>query len=152
MVLWHACSRRAGPSVPATCKPGAEGIGPLAGDEVHATYRLGKGITAYFDSVRGAGGSPTRFGLRIFGSQGMLAMGTGYLPPVWFLPDSHWLSGRTGKKWLPVSSAGVDKPEPLKDGGLHAGNVLAVSDLLDGDRKGPRAGLQRAARPAPPRR
>jgi predicted dehydrogenase len=111
-------------------KPGAEGIGPLAGDEVHAMVRLGMGITAYFDSVRGAGGSPTRFGLRIHGSAGILAMSTGYLPPVWFLPDSHWLSGRTGKKWLPVSSAGIDKPEPLADGGLHAGNVLAVKDLL----------------------
>jgi hypothetical protein len=24
----------------------------------------------------------------------------------------------------------VDKPEPLKDGGLHAGNVAAVNDLI----------------------
>ena len=118
------------PVGPADVKPGAEGIGPLAGDEVHATYRMGKGITAYFDSVRGAGGSPTRFGLRIFGSAGVLAMGTGYLPQVYFLPDPHWLSGRTGKKWLPITSAGVDKPEPLKDTSLHGGNILAVKDLL----------------------
>lgn len=110
--------------------PGAEGIGPLAGDEVHAMYRLREGPTAYFDSVRGAGGRPSRFGLRIFGSQGVIEMGTGYLPPVFFLPDSSWAPGRSGKAWLSVSSAGAGKPEPLSDGGLHAGNVLAVNDLI----------------------
>jgi len=110
--------------------PGAEGIGPLAGDEVHAMYRLAGGRTAYFDSVRNAGGRPSRFGLRIFGSQGVIEMGTGYLPPVFFLPDSSWAPGRSGKAWVAVSSAGVGKPEPLSDGGLHAGNVLAVKDLI----------------------
>jgi hypothetical protein len=57
-------------------------------------------------------------------------MGTGYLPPVYFLPDSSWAPGKTGKAWIPVSSAGVGQPEPLEDGGLHAGNVLAVKDLI----------------------
>ena len=118
------------PVGPDDVKLGPEGIGPLAGDEVHATYRMAQNMTAYFDSVRSTGGSPTRFGLRIFGSAGVIAMGTGYLPPVYFLPDSHWLPGRTGKKWLPVTSAGVDKPEPLGDTQLHGGNVLAVKDLL----------------------
>ncbi|HUT32575.1 MAG TPA: Gfo/Idh/MocA family oxidoreductase [Planctomycetota bacterium] len=119
-------------------KEGAEGIGPLAGDEVHAIYKLASGATASFDSVRGAGGNPTRFGVQIFGSKGILEIYTGYLPPVSFLPDPSWSPGRTGRKWLPVTSAGVDKPEPLKDGGLHGGNVAAVKDLIaavEGDRQ-----------------
>jgi hypothetical protein len=58
-------------------------------------------------------------------------MGTGYLPPVKFLPDPSWSPGRSGKAWLDVSSAGVGQAEPLRDGGLHAGNLLAVRDLLD---------------------
>jgi predicted dehydrogenase len=111
-------------------RPGAEGIGPLAGDEVHATYRTDRGLTAHFDSVANTGGEPSRFGLRIFGSAGVLAMGTGYLPPVHFLPDSSWSPGQSGRRWLPVSSAGVDKPEPLEDTGLHGGNLLAAADLL----------------------
>jgi predicted dehydrogenase len=109
---------------------GNEGIGPLAGDEVHAMYRLAGGRTAYFDSTRNAGGRPSRFGLRIFGSEGVIEMGTGYLPPVFFLPDSSWAPGRSGKAWIPVSSAGVGQPEPLSDTGLHGGNVLAVGDLI----------------------
>jgi predicted dehydrogenase len=110
--------------------PGAEGIGPLAGDEVHAIYRLAGGGTAYFDSVRKAGGSPSRFGLAIYGSKGIIRMHTGYLPAVHYLPDSSWSPGRSGSKWIPVSSAGPGEEEPLADGGLHAGNLLAVKDLV----------------------
>ena len=111
-------------------KPGAEGIGPLAGDEVHATYRLAGGATACFDSVRDARGNPSRFGLWIYGSKGVIRMATGHLPDAYVLADSSWSPGRTGRKWTAISSAGVGKPEPLKDGGLHAGNVLAVRDLI----------------------
>jgi hypothetical protein len=111
-------------------KPGNEGIGPLAGDEVHAMYRLKSGAVAYFDSVRGAGGRPSRFGLTIHGSKGVIEMHTGYLPYVGLLEDSAWSPGQTRKAWAPVTSAGVGKPEPLKDTGLHGGNLLAVKDLL----------------------
>lgn len=116
---------------PQDVKQGNEGIGPLAGDEVHATYQLEDGVTGYFDSIRGAKGNPSRFGLRIFGSEGVLELhNTGYLPDVRFLSDSSWSPGRTGKQWMSLSSTGLGKPEPLSDGGLHAGNVTAVKDLI----------------------
>jgi predicted dehydrogenase len=110
--------------------PGNEGIGPLAGDEIHARYRLADGTTAYFDSVRNAGGDPTRFGIAIYGTKGVVQLGTGYLPKAYFLPDPSWAPGQTGKSWTAISSAGPGKPEPIADGGLHAGNVLAVKDLI----------------------
>jgi len=111
---------------------GAEGIGPLAGDAVHAMYRLESGLTAYFDSTRDGGGRPSRFGLSLFGSKGILQLfDTGHLPQVFFLPDSSWSPGRSQQAWVPVSSAGIGKPEPLTNGGLHTGNVLAVEDLID---------------------
>jgi predicted dehydrogenase len=110
---------------------GNEGIGPLAGHEVHATYRLANNLTGYFDSVRNGRGKQTRFGLRIFGSEGVFHLHeTGYLPAVHFLPDSGWSPGRTGKQWIPVSSEGPGKPEPIVGGDLHAGNIAAVKDLI----------------------
>ena len=113
-------------------RPGAEGIGPLAGDKVHAMYRLESGPAAYFDSVRNAGGRLTRFGLTIFGSEGIIqSFDTGHLPEMFFLADSVWAPGRTGSQWLPISSAGVGKPEPLVNRGLAGGNVLAVNDLIE---------------------
>ena len=49
---------------------GKEGIGPLAGDHVTATYGLEDGVTAHFGSKRNAAGG--RFGLQIFGSKGVI--------------------------------------------------------------------------------
>ena len=81
--------------------------------------------------MTGGRGDPTRFGLRIFGSEGILQLhNTGHLPDIQFLPDSSWSPGRSGKKWLPVTSAGIGKPEPLPNDGLHGGNVRAVKDLI----------------------
>lgn len=111
-------------------RPGNEGIGPLAGDNLAAMYGLAGGARGYFASRRAAGVGASRFGLQIFGSKGVLEILTGSLPAVWFLPDPNWSPGRSKASWKPVSSVGVDQPEPLKDGGLDGGNVLAVQDLL----------------------
>lgn len=109
-------------------KPANEGIGLLAGDTVTAMYGLDGNATAYFGSRRGAAGG--RFGLQIFGSKGIVEVLTGHLPAVSFLPDPAWSPGRSGKAWIPVSSAGPGKPETMKDGGLLGGNILACRDLL----------------------
>ncbi|MBS0205723.1 MAG: Gfo/Idh/MocA family oxidoreductase [Planctomycetes bacterium] len=110
---------------------GNEGLGLLAGDAVHARYTFAKGILGSFSSVRGQGGNPSRFGLQIFGSRGVIEIGTGYPAPVWILKDPAWSPGRSGATWQMVSSNGIGKPETIKGGGLHAGNVAAVLDLLD---------------------
>lgn len=112
--------------------PGREGIGPLAGDAVRAMYGLSGGATAYFASQRGAGteAKGARFGLQIFGTAGVLEMVTGYLPACHFLPDPLWSPGRSRTSWIPVSSGGLGVAEPLADGGLPAGNLLACRDLL----------------------
>lgn len=107
---------------------GNEGIGPLAGDNVAAMYGLDRGMTAYFGTRRGAAGN--RFGLRLLGSKGAIDVVTGYLPQAHFLPDPMWSPGRSGKAWQPITSAGIGVAEPLTDGGLDAGNVLACQDLL----------------------
>lgn len=109
---------------------GSEGLGPLAGDRVSAMFGLAGSSVGYFQSTRGAGGNPSRFGIQIMGSQGVLEVLPGYLPSVRWLPDPSWSPGRSGQEWVAVSSQGIGGPEPLADGGLPAGNVLAVKDLL----------------------
>ena len=112
----------------ADVRDGAEGIGPLTGDAVHAMFGFDEGVSGYFGSQRNTAGG--RFGLQIFGSLGVLEILTGYLPAVHFLDDPNWSPGRSGKNWVSVSSAGVGQPEPLKDGGLPAGNLAACIDLI----------------------
>jgi predicted dehydrogenase len=109
---------------------GNEGLGPLAGDAVHARYNFAHGVVGYFSSVRGKGGSPSRFGLQLFGSKGVIEVVFGYLEPAWLLADAAWSPGRSGAAWVAISSAGIGKPEPLTGQGLAGGNVAAVNDLL----------------------
>ena len=127
-------------------KPGNEGIGLLAGDNVGATYALPNEVLAHFRSIHRGAGNPNRFDLTIFGSEGVIKMTTGYLPSASLLPDGSWTPGRTGKKWIPISSNGPGQAETLKDGGLHAGNVLAIHDLIDAveEDRDPEASIQDA--------
>ncbi|MHC4879790.1 MAG: Gfo/Idh/MocA family protein [Planctomycetota bacterium] len=109
---------------------GPEGIGPLVGDEVQAMYGLRSGATAYFASKKDAGTRPSRYGLQIFGSKGVLEIIEGTLPPVRYLNDPAWSPGRTSAKWQPVSSAGIGVPEPLTGPAYRARHTLAIQDLL----------------------
>jgi predicted dehydrogenase len=119
-------------------KSGSEGIGPLAGEAVNAIYGMDYSVTGYFGSHRnGSTSGGNRFGLRICGTEGIIEILTGYLPPAYILQDPTWSPGRSGKRWLPISSAGIDQPEPLGANSLDAGNVAAVRDLIaaiEGDR------------------
>jgi len=107
---------------------GKEGIGLLAGDNVQAMYGLFDGSNAYFGSRRNAAGG--RFGLRILGSKGAIDLVTGYLPAAHFLDDPTWSPGRSGKGWVPISSAGIGEKEPITEGSNAVGNVVACRDLL----------------------
>ncbi len=116
---------------------GAEGIGPLAGDEIHAIYEFDNGVRGFFGSRRSVGGNPSRFAIQVFGSKGIIEMTTGYLDPAYLLRDSSWSPGRSGKVWEPITSAGIGKPEPRTDGSYEGGHIAAINDLIaaaDSDR------------------
>ncbi len=112
-------------------RDGNEGIGPLAGDEIHAMYRFGGRITGHFATDRAKHGAGTRFGLSIWGTKGVLTLTTGSFPAVWFTEDPSWQPGASGARWTQVTSAGLGKPEPL-DSSSHSrlGNKLIALDLI----------------------
>lgn len=109
---------------------GPEGIGLLAGDHVEARYEFANGIFGHFASRRNARGNPTRFGIQIFGSKGIIEMQSGYLTPAYILRDSSWSPGRTGSQWETITSAGIGKPEPRTDGSYEGGHIAAINDLM----------------------
>jgi predicted dehydrogenase len=112
-------------------KQGAEGIGPLAGDEIQANYTFPDSIIGHFASRRSVGGKPTRFALQVFGSKGVIEMESGYLKPAHILRDSSWSPGRSGKSWETITSAGIGKPEPRTDGSYEGGHIAAINDLIE---------------------
>jgi len=111
--------------------PGNEGLGPMAGDRVDAMYRFQSGITGYFSSQKGAGGTPSRFGLRILGSKGMIDHASGYANPAFLLNDAGWGLSKESGNWKTITSSGIDKPEPITVSGYDGGNPAAARDLIE---------------------
>jgi predicted dehydrogenase len=117
------------PVTKAHVRRGAEGIGPLAGDEIHAVYGFDSPTVGYFSTRRSEHAAGKRFGLWVCGDKGGIVLGTGSLPKAWFLEDPSWSAGG-GAQWVEITSAGLGQPEPLEDIGLHLGNLLIAKDLL----------------------
>jgi predicted dehydrogenase len=111
-------------------RAGNEGLGPLAGDAVRATFGLRQGITYDFSSYRNAGGQPWRFALRVYGSKGIIEIQENVLPEIWILQDASWNSARGGGKWKRISSAGIDRPEPLTDPRFQRRHHVPILNLL----------------------
>ncbi len=111
-------------------RDGAEGIGQLAGDEIHATYRFEGTTMGYFSTHRAKHGASKRFGLQIYGTKGILTMTTGAVPEIWFVEDASWQPGRSKARWKQISSGGIDRPETLSDPHHRLGNRLVALDLI----------------------
>ena len=112
-------------------RQGGEGMGPIQGDAIHATYGFDNGAIGTFATHRAKHGAGSRFALHIHGTKGIVHLQTGALPAAYFLDDPSWMPGKSKVAWQEITSAGVGKPEPLKDGGLEMGNKLIAADLID---------------------
>jgi len=109
---------------------GREGIGPLAADAINACYTFRENrINGYFGSHRDRAGQPSRFGLQIFGSKGVIEMTSGFGKTCHLLKDPSWSPGRSGAKWIPISSQGAGRAETVH-GSHQGGNTAAVNDLI----------------------
>lgn len=133
------------PVTKADVRQGPEGIGALAGDNVRAMYGLPNGVSGYFASQRSAFSKASRFGLVIYGSAGVLEILTGHLGHVRVTTDGSW-TGRINAPWENFSTNGPGKPETVKDGGLHAGNLLGGRDLIESieQKRAPKCGINEA--------
>jgi len=114
-------------------REGIEGYGPVAGDEINATYRFGGVAMGYFSSHRARDGTGDRWGLQLFGSKGIISIGQGGKRPrtSWFINDPTWQPGRSKAKWQQITSEGLGKPETIEDvEGIPRGNRMIALDLI----------------------
>ena len=123
---------------------GNEGLGPLAGDEVHARWRMENGWTATFDSIKGHGTRPAGFGLQVIGNDGILDVRCDKEPLFYFLKGSPWDPRSKRGDWIPLTSDGLGKNEPLDVKGTVHNHLSAIRDLVDCvERDGkPKCGLE----------
>lgn len=110
---------------------GAEGIGLLAGDEVHARFEFSSGIPVFFDSIVNAGAKKGNFGLQIIGTEGIIDLRIDTDPFAHFCAGNPHLPTKEPRQWQVISSAGIGIPEPLE--AVHKrmmSHELAGKDLI----------------------
>jgi predicted dehydrogenase len=118
-------------ALPGDVRQGGEGMGPIQGDRIAATYGFDNGVTGTFGTFKAKDGVSKRFGLHIFGSKGVFYLPTGSLPAAYWLDEPGWANGGSKVAWQPITSAGVGQPEPYKDGSADFGNRLIAADLIE---------------------
>jgi predicted dehydrogenase len=97
------------PVTAADVKPGNEGLGPLAGNELHARYEMTRGVVAYFDSIANDGTKNFGFGLHLIGSKGILALRNDRHPLAHWVPGNPFAPTLEPRPWIPFTTAGLDK-------------------------------------------
>jgi predicted dehydrogenase len=108
----------------ADAREATERLGPVAGDEIAATYWFASGVHGYFASRPNDATTGDRFGLMLLGSKGAIFVPTTQVPgaPPDILRSRSWTSGAWAK--IPVAPE-----EDIRERG--AANRLMVRDLLD---------------------
>ena len=120
------------PVTKADVKEGDEGIGPLAGNEVHARFEMTDGTPLFFDSIQNAGEKQAGFGLQIIGTKGILDF------RIDREPFAHACLGspfdpfaKEPRVWQPVTTGGIGQPEPIADLGKQlSSHEAAGRDLI----------------------
>lgn len=110
---------------------GDEGVGPLAGNALHARWSTTSGTPVFFDSIRNAGTREAGFGLQLVGTEGIIDLRADREPLAHLLKGNLHQPTADARSWIPITSAGIGKPEPRSDiRQWVAGHHAAVQDLL----------------------
>jgi predicted dehydrogenase len=125
------------PVTKADVREGPQGLGLMAGDEIHASYRFPKmagkmpisnepGAVGYFSTRKSQHGAGARYGVQVFGTKGVLAiMGMGAGATVSLLESETWVPAPNGPQWSIVYSS--TESELAKEA---MGNRLIAEDLI----------------------
>ncbi len=120
------------PVTKADVKEGDEGIGALAGNEVHARFELAGGMPLYFDSIQSAGTKEAGFGLQIIGTKGIIDFRIDKEPVAHLFAGSPFdPAAKEPRQWVPITTGGVNQPEPIADLGKKLSSHEAAGlDLI----------------------
>ena len=104
-----------------------EPLGPIVGNRISATFGLGNGVPAYFSSMKSKDGNGGRWGIDVYGTQGVLSIRQDVGPDIYLLKDTSWSPGGTDHTWEPMPGAPASPPQ---DDHLQRYAII-VNDLID---------------------
>lgn len=104
-----------------------EPLGPIVGNRISAMFGLGSGVPAYFSSMKSRDGNGGRWGIDVYGTQGVLSIRQDVGPDIHILKDSSWSPGGADHQWEPMPNAPASP-----DQGDHVQRYsVIVNDLID---------------------
>lgn len=116
----------------ADVKDGAEGLGPLAANELHARYEMSRGVITTFDSIANDGTKGAGFGLQLVGSEGIVNIQCDKKPVAHLISGNPFQPSDKPRPWIPINTSGVGAPEDqpeVVDQVLN--HVIPARDLID---------------------
>lgn len=119
------------PATPADVREGGEGVGPIAGDALHARFETESGVPIFFESVKQAGNAEVGFGLQLIGTKGSINLRMDQGVMAYFQEGNSFQPHPDPRAWQPISTGGIGVPEPLPDVPRQVtSHQLSVRDLL----------------------
>jgi predicted dehydrogenase len=104
----------------------SEPLGPILGNQIQATFGFENAVPGYFSSYSNSEDYPGRWGLDIYGTQGIITIRIGRYPEITWAKTKTWAPRKGGIKWQPLPGAvTLDGDDPS-----DVMNRYAVDDLL----------------------
>ena len=99
------------PSTREDIRQGDEGVGPIAGNAVHARFEMADGIPLFFDSIQNRGDTAAGFGLQLIGTTGIIDLRIDQEALAHLRRGNPHTPAGAALPWLPITSAGIDRTE-----------------------------------------
>lgn len=116
------------PATAADIREATEGLGPIVGDTIHATFGFKGGKRGYFTSVKGASRDADRYGIDLYASKGMASIRVDRSPQVSYLPEPGWAAYGTDAQWQAIPDT---LEVPLRTPARVSHYAPIIDDLMD---------------------
>ena len=111
---------------------GAENLGLLAGNEIHAKWRLESGLMCSYKTFTYDGSEGEGYSAHLVGTEGTITLRIDGNPLAWFTPGSAANPKSRANERIPITSAGLGQKETRsKDVENVKNHVLPILDLID---------------------
>jgi len=110
---------------------GNEGLGPLAGDEIHARWHMANGRVASYTTFANDGSNKAGYAAHLIGTQGVISIHIDRRPVAWFSPGNPFDPSSRRRSRVPIHSSGLggEETDPALIDRVH-NHALAAVDLI----------------------
>lgn len=119
-------------ATPKDVRDGAEGLGLLIGNEIHARWVLEGGVSASYTTFTEDGSNKNDYAMHLVGTAGSISLHIDRDPIAWLSPGNPFDPAFRSKERVPITSAGLGEKEtrPEVVAGVH-NHAVGVQDLID---------------------